>query len=143
MERLKIKCLPAFPEELKSVVLPIVEKYKDVLPAWLDTYYINLSNENDNVVASTNVNHSGRDATLFIHLALLEQDQQDREKAILHEMCHALLQPLCSAIRNIYMPNGGSWSPAIIDAIEQSVQDTTLAILRVFDKGSDGGNNNV
>lgn len=94
MHRTEITVFDDVPEEIARAVAPYVEKWAWLAPSWVRVLYVgNMTKASDGVVARIESSYRYRRAAIYVTPLWLEESPEERERYLLHEMCHLFTRP--------------------------------------------------
>lgn len=86
--------------EVRAIFEPLVLKHLDLLPGWITELSIQYDAGNErNCPAQTTTLFEYRKAYLELNGASLEQTDESRERVIVHEMLHPIVEPTRNPIK--------------------------------------------
>lgn len=125
------------PEEIRTMVLDMVQKFAFVLPNWIQTVCIDFKTDSGDSIAECWTGYNTRDIVIYVNGNFLTSSDRSKEIAIIHEMCHAIWQPAAIAVHRKMQEKdiiklSDLLPHSVIDGIEQCVQDTALSLYRCY-----------
>jgi len=134
---MKIEFGAEFPKDLKEVIEPLVNKWRPLIPSWCEYLGIVYAPKRDSVLSCGTV-YRNRYATLYVTGAWFQEDQDEREIALIHEFTHILQSPFDDVANRIVQDAFKEDSPAsefaksmLLDSSEATVEDIANAIFRI------------
>ena len=134
---MKIEFAEEFPQDLKEITEPLINKWKLLIPSWCEYLGIVYLPKRD-AVLSCSPNYRNRYATLFVTGAWFQENQDEREIALIHEFVHILQSPFDDVANRIVedaFEKGSSMSEFVksmlLDSSEATVEDIANAIFRI------------
>jgi hypothetical protein len=128
-----------FPVDLRDIVEPVFAPLEMVLPTWCQTVVFRYSPGDDNTLK---IEMSIRNRWAFIRIcpSWFAHSAVEREGSMIHEMCHALIEPFSwnvSRALEAYGPDEGSpgrrlLNQAVSDGLEQAVEDMARAFHKLI-----------
>jgi hypothetical protein len=83
---------PAIPPDVRAMAEPLLQKWKHIIPSWCERVFVSWE-QADNCKLQIFVREDQRDAILEIHPDWVSFPEE-RERAIVHELCHFYNAPL-------------------------------------------------
>ena len=124
----KVSVEDEVPAEVSALVVPIVEKLADLIPAWCEELRIKWTADLDHI-AQVNVSERYRWAVITLSGMWLDLTSDRRIHTLVHEMIHMHLSPLSGKARELVsdeLPD-----KLIVDATEAVVCEITDLISRL------------
>jgi uncharacterized protein YggT (Ycf19 family) len=128
-----------FPADLRSIVEPVFAPLETILPTWCQSVVLRYVSDLD-ATLKIELSIRNRWALIRVGPSWFQTTGAEREGAMIHEICHALIEPFqWNAARAIeaYGPEDGS--PArvftdqlISDGMEQAVEDMARAMQKLL-----------
>lgn len=122
-----IRYLPGIPPEVATVLEPIIERWKFLLPTWCQDLRIEWKPDLDGDIAETSIHYANRWAVIRVAAPWLDGEPADRETVIIHEMIHVTMEPLQRAAFTTVDTLTEKDSPAYRLA-ERQIRDGTEAV---------------
>jgi hypothetical protein len=142
------------PAPVKREVDQIVQRYKSAMPGWLNHVLIEyviraeVGEPGDGAIAMIDVKYEYRYATIRICGDQWERPGVDKERVIVHELCHCLVAPIEKLAHSLLdaRDETGANDPAdpLLEAMyeqtrmamESSVEDTAQALVAAWRAGN-------
>lgn len=121
--------------DVKRTFEPLIKKHAHLIPSWCHVLHCDFATESeDGVIASITPLVEYRKAYLYIHSVYLGCDEEERERAVVHELLHLQIAPVANVaaqlIRSIVTPESAlaewAWEEQR-RAVEGAVEDLRLA----------------
>lgn len=101
------------PLEVVGALLPIVEKWEWIIPSICHELRVSFSSdgEDDGTVMAVQLSPEYRACNLRVYPQWLKETKKERERAVVHELCHIIVAPLTEftddIIRRVGKPTAG------------------------------------
>ena len=89
-----------WPTDIKAIVESVLRPWVHLVPGWCRTIDVRFESEDGEDCASVRVNFEARWAVISIHPQWLEEDPEDRERILVHEIVHIHIHPMRSAFHD-------------------------------------------
>lgn len=115
----------ALPDSLDSEIRCLIQRWRGMLPGWVDLLTVTYDDTDSDDYASANAMFDQRCATIAIHPLFWSLNERSRALAILHEIAHVLMAPLDQAVETIIQtrPKRSTAEKLYSDACEGFVND--------------------
>ena len=88
------------PAEVQSAAVSLIRAHGDLIPPWCDRFCLGWNPEADNI-AEIEVSEKYRWVKIWLSGQWLERDETHRERNILHELVHILIQPISGTAKEL------------------------------------------
>jgi hypothetical protein len=128
-----------FPSDLRAIVEPVFAPLEAVIPTWLQTVYLRYVADLDSTL-TIELSIRNRWGLIRIGSMWFLLTEVERENSLIHELCHALLEPFNWNTRRAleaYGPEEDSpgrklLDQSISDGMEQAVEDMARAMQKLL-----------
>lgn len=128
-----------FPADLRAIVEPVFTPLEILLPTWCQTFVLRFCPSLDSTL-QIEISVRNRWALLRVGPSWLSHPEIERRNSMLHEICHTLFEPFqwnTARALDAYGPKEGTPEYVFLqqmlkDGMEQTVEDTARAILRLL-----------
>src|SRR4051812_32661113 len=103
LERFKMRP-DVWPKKVASALVPLLESYAWLIPAWcteVNVDYENVNSKSNAAVARTYVNYEYRNAFVTFYALWLNDDEYSRRLNLVHELCHVVNGPLADYMADV------------------------------------------
>lgn len=128
---------PDFPVDIRAIVEPYLLRWIPLLPTWCQELRVRYRGE-IGAVAQVDISHRNRWALLIIGGNWLDEPEEEREEAIIHELIHVALEPLSTAASELVETLADDGTPLrrlaetqLRNGVECSVDDLARSIQRL------------
>ena len=133
---------PDIPADIRAIVEPHLERWKGLVPTWVQEFIVRYDPMSDNRMA-VKVNHRGRWAVLIVTGHWLGEASEEREESMIHEFIHICLEPLVAPVSGIIddMTDEDTRERKLVesmfsDGMEASVEDLARCLVRLNKEGT-------
>lgn len=146
--RVRLLFKPGMPDEIREVLVPLLDKCSWVIPQWLDELKVAYSpgptpDVEPGVLAAMEIQPEYRDAVLWIFGIWMQEPKDARERTIVHELTHLLaapMQQMTDKLIETLCKDNAVIRPWVEEqarqALEATVCDTAEALMRGRQTGS-------
>lgn len=126
------------PDEYRDVLEPILEAWYALVPTWVQEFRVMWRGDDNGAALGAKVNYRNRWAFLYVGPSFLGEPVDEREVAVLHELCHVLTEPLSVVAERIadMLPDYERKAVAgfLEDALEATVEDIARSLRRARER---------
>lgn len=130
---------PDFPADLRAIVEPHLMRWLPLLPTWCQEFRVRYRGDGDGATAKVAMSHKNRWAVLTVHGAWIDEPEEEREEAVIHELIHVALEPFSAASGRILedltekdTPLRSLADSMFTDGLECTVDDLARSIQRLM-----------
>ncbi len=89
-----------WPSDILVIVESVLRPWVHLAPGWCRTVDVRFESSDNDAGASVRVNFKNRWAVIMVHPQWLEEDPEDRERMLVHEIAHIHLDPMRTAFHD-------------------------------------------
>lgn len=127
---------PDFPDDLRGIVEPHLQRWLALIPTWCQEFIVRYDPHQDSRMAAK-VNYRNRWAILIVTGQWFDSPVAEREVCLIHELLHIATEPLSSVVTRIIDDTLEEGTPLrelsdsmFTDGLEASVEDMARGIIR-------------
>lgn len=126
----------SMPKEVREVVAPLVKRYSNYFPQWLNTLHVQWDGDTADANAMMTTRYDYRECILHVCPHFLDCTERERDRTIRHEFMHAYTTPIktiaTEALRNLLGDDYPSTGSRVVECAIDRIHEAMTEDLAIF-----------